>query len=162
MQRASFRDMNCSIAQTLEVIGEWWTILILRDLFLGVSRFDDFHARLGISRNILNDRLRGLVEAGVVEKVLYQEHPPRSDYRLTAKGRALWPVLTAMRQWGDEWEPNPAGPPVEAVHATCGHVMHAVMHCSACGERLAGRDLRLRRGPSAGEDSVLPDALVDR
>ena len=160
MQRASFRDMNCSIAQCLEVIGEWWTILILRDVFFGVTRFDELQGRLGISRNILNDRLNRLVDEGVVEKVLYQPHPPRYDYRLTKKGRALWPVLTTMRQWGDEWAVGEDGPPVELLHTTCGRHTTAVLHCADCGERLVGRELRLRPGPGAGDHSVLPDELT--
>lgn len=160
MQRASFRDMNCSIAQCLEVIGEWWTILILRDLFFGVTRFDELQARLGISRNILADRLQRLVAEDVVAKVAYQDHPPRFDYQLTKKGRALWPVLTTMRQWGDEWAVGEAGPPVELEHTTCGHRTTAVLHCAQCGERLVGRELRLRPGPGAGEDPVLPASLT--
>ena len=101
MERKSFADMDCSVAQCLEVVGDWWTMLIVRDAFLGVTRFDDFRQRLGISRNILQQRLTKLVDAGVLKRVPYSEHPPRDDYRLTAKGRDLWPVLTAMRQWGD-------------------------------------------------------------
>ena len=113
--------MNCSVAQCLEVVGEWWSMLIVRDAFLGVTRFDDFQARLGISRNILNDRLNHLVDRGVLKRVAYQEHPPRSEYRLTDKGRDLWGVLTAMREWGDAWA-APKGPPLEVVHEACGHV----------------------------------------
>src|SRR5436309_11763310 len=92
MQRTSFSDMHCSVAQCLEVVGEWWSLLIVRDAFLGVTRFDEFQERLGISRNVLNQRLARLVEAGVLVKVPYSMHPPRSDYRLTYKGRDLWPV----------------------------------------------------------------------
>src|SRR5438552_10180677 len=98
MQRTSFRAMDCSVAQCLEVVGEWWSMLIVRDAFLGVTRFDEFQSRLGISRNILNERLAHLVDAGVLEKVQYQERPARFDYKLTRKGRDLWPVLTTMRQ----------------------------------------------------------------
>src|SRR5437667_11556808 len=103
MQRTSFRAMDCSVAQCLEVVGEWWSMLIVRDAFLGVTRFDDFQARLGISRNILNQRLGHLVRAGVLEKIAYQARPTRFDYKLTRKGRDLWPVLTALRQWGDRY-----------------------------------------------------------
>src|SRR5206468_3556004 len=87
MERKSFSDMHCSVAQCLEVVGEWWTLLIVRDAFLGVTRFDEFQERLGISRNVLNQRLARLVEAGVLIKVPYSEHPPRFDYRLTDRGR---------------------------------------------------------------------------
>ena len=119
VQRTSFEDMNCSVAQCLEVVGEWWSLLIVRDAFFGVRRFDDFQARLGISRNILNQRLTKLVDDGVLERVPYQDNPPRANYRLTEKGRDLWHVLTAMRQWGDRWA-APDGPPLKMRHATCG------------------------------------------
>jgi DNA-binding HxlR family transcriptional regulator len=147
--------MNCSVARCLEVIGEWWTPLILRDLFMGISRFDDFQARLGIARNILAGRLNRLVKAGVVEKVPYQAHPPRFDYRLTEKGVDLWKVLTAMREWGDRWE-APAGPSVQMVHRACGNTTTTSMVCSDCGEPLDRRQVRLVRGPGAIDGSVLP------
>ena len=102
MERKSLAELHCSVAQCLEIVGEWWSMLILRDVFLGVTRFDDIQERLGISRNILSRRLSTLVDAGVLKKVLYSEHPPRFEYRLTKKGVDLWPVLTAMRQWGDQ------------------------------------------------------------
>jgi DNA-binding HxlR family transcriptional regulator len=112
VERKSFADMDCSVAQCLEVVGEWWSMLIVRDAFLGVTRFDEFQRRLGISRNILQQRLARLVDAGVLVRVPYSEHPPRHDYRLTDKGRDLWPVLTAMRQWGDKYDwPTDEGHP---------------------------------------------------
>ena len=138
--------MNCSVAQCLEVVGEWWSMLIVRDAFLGVRRFDDFQRRLGISRNILNQRLSGLVAAGVMERVPYVERPPRFEYRLTDKGRDLWPVLTAMRQWGDR-HAAPGGPPVEVVHKSCGHHTTAVLVCDRCGGPLAAHDVRAVPGP---------------
>ncbi|MDE2282208.1 MAG: helix-turn-helix transcriptional regulator [Actinomycetales bacterium] len=155
MERKSFADMHCSVAQCLEVVGEWWSMLIVRDAFLGVTRFDRFQERLGISRNILNQRLARLVDEGILDKVAYSEHPPRYDYRLTAKGLDLWPVITAMRQWGDRYA-APAGPPVLAVHETCGHVSQAVMVCSACGEPLAARDVRIVSGPGDADGRVAP------
>jgi len=148
VQRTSFEDMNCSVAQCLEVVGEWWSLLIVRDAFLGVRRFDDLQARLGISRNILNQRLTRLVDNGVLERVPYQEHPPRSEYRLTEKGRDLWHVVTAMRQWGDRWA-APEGPRVQTRHASCGHVTEAVPVCSHCGERLDAHSLTAVPGPGA-------------
>jgi DNA-binding HxlR family transcriptional regulator len=149
MRRKSFEDMNCSVAQTLEVVGEWWTMLIIRDAFLGVTRFDDFQARLGISRNILAERLDHLVDRGVLERQRYQEHPPRHAYVLTDKGRDLWPVLAAMRQWGDRWE-APEGPPVVLEHRSCGHLVDVVPTCSHCGEPLDSRSVRVHAGPGAG------------
>jgi len=152
--------MNCSIAQTLEVIGEWWTPLIVRDLFFGVSRFDEFQSRLGISRNILTERLGRLEEQGIVRRTPYQDRPPRYDYRLTAKGADLWRLMTMMREWGDRWA-APDGPPVATVHRGCGEVSEAVLVCSACGEALHRRDLRVEDGPGAGDTSILP-RRVDR
>src|SRR5579875_583914 len=115
MERKSFADMHCSVAQALETVGEWWTLLILRDVFLGVTRFDEIQHRLGISRNVLNQRLQGLVESGVLERVPYSDRPVRYEYRLTDKGRDLFPVLTALRQWGDKYA-APAGPPLRMRH----------------------------------------------
>jgi DNA-binding HxlR family transcriptional regulator len=135
MERKSFATMDCSVAQCLEVVGEWWSMHIVRDAFLGISRFDDFQRRLGISRNILQQRLGRLVETGVLERVPYSERPPRHDYRLTNKGRDLWPVLTAMRQWGDRYA-APSGPPVQLRHKACGALTEAVFVCSSCGEPL--------------------------
>jgi DNA-binding HxlR family transcriptional regulator len=148
VQRTSFAGVNCSVAQCLEVVGEWWSLLIIRDAFLGVTRFDDFQARLGISRNILNHRLTRLVEGGVLKRVPYCEHPPRSEYRLTAKGRDLWHVVTAMRQWGDRWALD-GPPPVEIRHAGCGQVTQAVPTCSHCGEPLEARAVSAVPGPGA-------------
>ena len=125
-------------------------MLIIRDAFLGVTRFEDFHDRLGISRNVLNQRLAHLVDAGVLKRVPYSEHPPRFDYRLTERGRDLWPILTAMRQWGDRWE-APAGPPIELVHPACGHTTQVVAACAACGDPLTARDVRAIPGPGGGE-----------
>jgi DNA-binding HxlR family transcriptional regulator len=146
VERKSFADMHCSVAQCLEVVGEWWSMLILRDVFLGITRFDQFQERLGISRNILGQRLGRLVDEGVLDKVPYSEHPPRYDYRLTDKGRDLWPVLTAMRQWGDTYA-APDGPPLQVIHRDCGKVSEAVLTCSACGEPITARDVRAVAGP---------------
>jgi DNA-binding HxlR family transcriptional regulator len=135
VERKSFAGMQCSVAQCLEVVGEWWSMLIVREIFQGATRFDEIADGLGISRNILNQRLGHLVEHGVLEKVSYSEHPPRYEYRLTGKGRDLWPVLTAMRQWGDR-HAAPGGAPLRMVHHDCGNVVDAVMTCSCCGEPL--------------------------
>jgi len=150
VQRTSFEDMRCSVAQCLDVVGEWWSLLIVRDAFLGVTRFDDFQARLGISRNILTQRLNHLVDGGVLKRVAYSDHPPRSEYRLTRKGRDLWHVITAMRQWGDQWA-APAGPPVETRHTGCGHVITAVPVCSHCAEPLDARSVTAVPGSGAAE-----------
>ena len=156
MRRTSFEDMNCSIAQSMEVIGEWWTPLILRDLMFGIVRFDELQARLGIARNVLTDRLNRLVERDVVTRRRYQEHPERYEYRLTEKGADLWKVLNALREWGDRWE-APNGPPVEMVHRSCGHIASAALVCSECGEPLERRELQMVRGPGANAANPLPE-----
>jgi DNA-binding HxlR family transcriptional regulator len=148
MRRTSFQGINCSVAQTLEVVGEWWTMLIIRDAFLGVTRFDRFHERLGISRNILTDRLDNLVEHGVLERHPYQENPVRYDYTLTDKGQDLWLVITAMRQWGDKWE-APDGAPVVLSHDSCGHISEVVPTCSHCGETVVWGSRQVLPGPGA-------------
>ncbi len=150
--------MNCSLAQSLEIIGEWWTPLILRDAMMGVSRFEQFQARLGIARNVLTQRLDTLVEHGLLERVPYQERPVRHEYRLTPMGRGLWPALQMLRQWGDQWL-APEGPPVETVHETCGHVLEARLACAHCGEQVRGADQSMRHGPgwSVGDTPLVPE-----
>lgn len=128
-------------------------MLILRDAFLGVTRFDQFQERLGISRNVLNQRLAHLVDAGVLVKIPYNDHPPRHDYRLTDKGRDLWPVVTTMRQWGDK-HAAPDGPPLQVTHKACGEISDAVLSCSACGAPIGARDVRAAPGPGAVEPLV--------
>jgi len=147
--------MDCSVAQCLEIVGEWWTMLIVRDAFLGVTRFEDFQKRLGISRNILQQRLAKLVDAGVLQRIPYSEHPPRDDYRLTAKGRDLWPVLTAMRQWGDAYA-APEGPPLEVVHDSCGQVSTQILVCEHCGEQVGPRDVHAVPGAGRAAGLVRP------
>jgi DNA-binding HxlR family transcriptional regulator len=148
VRRTSFEDVHCSVAQCLEVVGDWWSLLIVRDAFLGVRRFDDFQERLGISRNTLNQRLTHLVDHDVLDRVPYQDHPPRSEYRLTEKGRDLWHVLTAMRQWGDRWA-APDGPPLAVRHRTCGKLTEAVTVCSECGEPVDLHSVVAEVGPGA-------------
>jgi DNA-binding HxlR family transcriptional regulator len=154
MRRASFAGMNCSIAQTLEIVGEWWTLLILRDCFLGVHRFDHFHARLGIARNVLSQRLEKLADCGVLERRPYQDNPVRYDYRLTPKGRDLWPVLESMRQWGDKWVMGDAHAPMDLVHERCGQRTRGVLTCVHCGERLRLSDVHVEPGPGQGSSPL--------
>ncbi len=153
--------MDCSVAQCLEVVGEWWSMLIIRDAFLGISRFDDFQRRLGISRNILQQRLGRLVDTGVLARVPYSQHPPRHDYRLTDKGRDLWPVLTAMRQWGDH-HAAPSGPPLQLVHKVCGAISDAVLVCASCGEPLGPRDVDAVPGPGHRRGDLSPPRVRPR
>lgn len=158
MKRTSVKDMNCSIAQCVEVIGDWWTPLVVRDLLFGIGRFDDIQERLGISRNVLTQRLELLIEHGLVERRPYQDRPPRFDYVLTAKGRDLWPVLQAMKQWGDRWAAPDDGVPVETLHLGCDHVTTIVPTCGHCGEAVRPSQLRAVPGPGvdARNGSPLP------
>jgi DNA-binding HxlR family transcriptional regulator len=150
--------MNCSIAQSLEIIGEWWTLLILRDSFLGVRRFEDFVERLGISRNILTTRLDTLVSHGVLERRTYDVGRERHDYVLTDKGLALWPVLTTLREWGDEWVVGQDNVPITLEHKARGH--RAVLRhvCDECGEPLDARAVRAVPGPGTESqtDAIIP------
>jgi DNA-binding HxlR family transcriptional regulator len=146
----SYDDQVCSIARTLELIGERWTILIVRDAFLGVRRFDDFQRSLGIARNVLQGRLERLVEHGILERVRYQERPERFEYRLTEKGLDLWPVLVSLVSWGDR-HAAPEGPPVILEHRSCGGHVNDRRICDKCGAFLNPRDVKVRRGPGVRE-----------
>jgi DNA-binding HxlR family transcriptional regulator len=161
VEHKSFEKMTCSVAQSLDAIGEWWTLLLVRDAFLGVRRFDEFQARLGISRNILARRLAKLVAAGIFSKRPYQDNPPRYDYLLTDKGRDLFPVLTALRQWGDK-HAAPLGPPVEVEHLGCGATSRLVLTCDHCDQRVGPRDVRARNGPGGAKLPKRRDDSVRR
>ena len=131
-----YDEQDCSIARALEVVGERWTLLILREAFLGTSRFDDFHRRLGIARNVLQTRLERLVAEGVLERFPYQERPPRYDYQLTQEGRDLLPVLVALLHWGDRHRAPDVGPRGAIAHANCGGAINAALQCERCGARV--------------------------
>lgn len=159
MKRVSFEPMACSIAQALEVVGEWWTPLIVREVFFGRRRFDEIQRDLGISRNILTDRLGSLVDAGVLERRDIGQTGTRWEYHLTEKGQDLWPVLTALMQWGDKWEVGDKGPPVVMEHRTCGHPADPTYVCGHCGERLRSRDLRAHVAEGWEDDPTHPLAF---
>jgi len=146
-------DENCSVARTVEHIGERWTMLILRDAFYGIRRFDDFQASLGIARNILTKRLNTFLSAGIMRKEQYQERPPRYEYRLTEKGRDLVPLLTSLLAWGDRWEAD-AEPPVRLIHTDCGNEMHATVVCSECRAEINAFNLRMDPVPQIVADRV--------
>jgi DNA-binding HxlR family transcriptional regulator len=135
MTPSDLAAMECSIARTLDAIGDKWSLLILRDAFYGVRRFDVFQRDLGVARNILTDRLQKLVAKGVLEKRQYEDRPPRFEYRLTDQGRDLVGVVLAMMRWGDRWTVQGKAP-VTVTHTACGHVTTAVVACSECGEEL--------------------------
>ncbi|MFI9007535.1 winged helix-turn-helix transcriptional regulator [Actinosynnema sp. NPDC053489] len=148
MLRRTYDGQVCSIARALEVVGERWTLLIVREAVSGVTRFDGFLNRMPIARNVLSDRLNNLVECGVLERVLYQDRPPRHEYRLTAKGRDLTPVLLALMAWGDRHEPSPTGPPAVAEHAACGGVVRTRMVCDCCEQQVPPGHVVRRSGGS--------------
>lgn len=137
----------CSVARALSVVGERWTLLILRDAFLGTRRFDRFQARLGITRHRLSERLVKLVDHGVLTKVRYSDKPPRYEYRLTRKGLGLYPVLMTLGRWGDEWMDRGEGAPVEYFHQRCNRKTHAVLTCDDCGEELKPTQVTPMVGP---------------
>ena len=145
MKRTSVGHLECSVARTLDVVGEWWTLLVIRNLMFGQRRFEAIQADLGIARNILSDRLATLLEHGVVERVKYQDHPERFEYLLTEKGRELFPVVAALMAWGDKWA-APDGKPIQLVH-DCGHVATPTVVCDHCGEPLELRRVRAKSGP---------------
>jgi DNA-binding HxlR family transcriptional regulator len=133
-------ELACSIARTLQVIGDRWTLLILRDAFRGVRRFDEFADDLGIARNLLADRLGRLVRHGIFEKVPYRDRPVRYEYRLTARGLDLSPALVALMRWGDKHLAE-ADPPVVLVHKSCGHPLDQVFVCWDCDETITPRQI---------------------
>jgi DNA-binding HxlR family transcriptional regulator len=146
VKRSSVSHLQCSIAQTLEIVGEWWTLLILRNISMGQRRFEAIQADLGIARNVLSDRLGTLVEHGIVEKHKYQDNPERFEYRATAKGKDLMGVLYALMAWGDKWA-APDGKPMILTHTDCGHETDAQVVCSQCGEPLLWGHTRVSAGP---------------
>jgi DNA-binding HxlR family transcriptional regulator len=144
-----FTEQNCSIASALTIVGERWTLLVMRDVLLGRRRFADLKRSLGVAPNILSDRLGTLVDHGLLERHLYSEHPQSYEYRPTQKGRDINPVLVSLMQWGDQHATPEGGPPRVFVHTACGHDAHPAHHCSHCGETLGPRDLKVRPGPGA-------------
>lgn len=161
MGRVDFSEMPCSVARTLEAIGDRWSLLIVRDAFYGLRRFDEFTADLGIARNVLADRLGKLVDQGVFDKVAYEDRPPRHEYVLTAKGRDLLGVVLAMSAWGDRWEADAGEAPVTFDHRSCGgRGITPEVTCSDCGDPLRLGDVRARPVPVSGarplESSLAP------
>jgi DNA-binding HxlR family transcriptional regulator len=143
------RPPVCSIARAMEILGERWTFLILREAFYGVRRFSDMQRNLGIARNILSTRLQTLVGAGIFERRLYQEEPERYEYRLTPAGRDLYPSIVTLMRWGDEHLTGELGPPVVLRHNLCGHEADPVLVCSHCREELRPRDVTPERSDAA-------------
>jgi DNA-binding HxlR family transcriptional regulator len=145
----AFSDFACSIARALDLVGESWTPLILRDLFAGMSRFDELQRDLGVASNVLAARLQRLREAEIVERLPDPDDARRVHYALTERGRELFPVLLSLMAWGDKWLARPGRQPVLVVHRACGQVTAAVPSCAVCREPLALGDLVFRPGPGA-------------
>jgi DNA-binding HxlR family transcriptional regulator len=143
-----YTSQHCSIARALEVIGDRWTMLIVREAFSGTRRFDDFQRNLGIARTVLTERLGRLVDDGVLVKQRYQDRPARFEYRLTEKGTALWPVLMALLFWGDRHAVD-GPPPVVVEHRDCGGELDDRRNCRRCGAPLVPADVRGRVNPAA-------------
>ena len=149
MQRTQFAGKACSIARTLDVIGEPWSPLILRDVYVGINRFDQLHSDLGISRKVLTQRLAWLVEQGILQRRQYSTRPPRHEYVLTSKGQELCDLLLVMVRWGDRWTGGEAGPPVLYRHHACDQIGHVELHCSHCGQPMRATDIDVLPGPGA-------------
>jgi DNA-binding HxlR family transcriptional regulator len=159
VKRTSLAHVNCSVARTLDVVGEWWTLLIVRNIMLGQRRFEAIHRDLGIARNILSDRLATLVANDIVEKRMYQDTPERFEYLLTQRGRDLFPVIAALMAWGDAWV-SPDGAPLVFRHS-CGADSQPIVVCSACGEPLDIGSVRARLGPGGTRRQARVGAAVD-
>lgn len=134
-------DTHCPVARSLSILGDRWTLLIIRNAFLRTRRFEDFQKQLGITRHLLSDRLNRLVGNKVFQKVLYQEAPKRYEYRLTEAGVALYPVILTLSKWGNTWMNDGSHPPLEFVHKPCGHKTSPELRCTECGEEIQTRDM---------------------
>ncbi|MWA06855.1 transcriptional regulator [Actinomadura sp. LD22] len=144
----TYESQNCSIARALEVVGDRWTLLVIRSAFEGVRRFDDFQDALGVARNVLTDRLTRLCDEEIMRRVPYQERPERYEYRLTRKGVELWPAMMTLLMWGDRHY-APDGPPVIVGHRGCGGTLTPRFTCDSCGATLGPGDVDTRPGPGA-------------
>jgi len=155
MLHREYETQVCSIARTLEVVGERWSLLLIRSIGLGIHRFDDLKESLGITRSVLTSRLKRLADEGVIERVQYLERPPRFEYRLTEKGRDLWPTMIQMVLWGDRYYPEPEGPPRFIEHTGCGGRADHHLNCDKCGEPLELGKFRAVPGPALIERGLV-------
>ena len=141
MKLAEIRSQPCSIARALSVVGDGWMLVILRDAFRGRRRFSEFQAHTGAQATVISDRLKRMVDLGILERVEYQQSPTRHEYRLTDKGRDLYPALLMLSRWGDTYLDDGDGPPVSYTHVSCGHAADPRVTCSHCGEEVDVRSL---------------------
>lgn len=149
MLHRDYPGLDCSVAKALEVIGERWSLLIVRAVMHGNRRFGEMQGSLGIARNVLSARLQRLVDEEILERRAYQESPPRYEYFLTEKGLDLWPALIALLHWGDRYSPSPEGPRRLIVHKECGGTVSERGICESCGKLLHARDAKQVPGPGA-------------
>jgi DNA-binding HxlR family transcriptional regulator len=147
VKRIDTSDWPCTIARSAAVLADHWNVLLIRQACLGTRRFDEFQSELGIGRNILSVRLSQLVDEGIMQRVAYRDSPPRSEYRLTDKGRDVFPILAAMAAWGDRWLVGDEGTPLILHHNTCDHDMQARVVCSECDAPIDVRAVTARPGP---------------
>jgi DNA-binding HxlR family transcriptional regulator len=159
MSRKRFNGMNCGIAQTLDVLGDWWTLLIVRDAFFGLRRFSEFEASLGIAKNILASRLRQLVDKGILLRVDAGATGPRHEYQLSAKGEALLPLLMALRDWSDRWVFGPGHEPLVVVERATGRRVPPLSVRNVDGKVLHRRALRMLPGPGVSQQGQPADAI---
>ena len=143
MGRAALSSQTCTLARAVALVGDEWTILILRELFLGTRRFDEFLRQAGMSPHLLSQRLKKLETEGIVKRHAYSERPPRHEYRLTKMGQALWPAIISLKQWGDDWLGDEEVP-VRLRHKACGHDTRPHLTCPECGEPMTARDCEAR------------------
>ncbi len=160
--RTSFSDRACSAARAMDVIGDDWTLLIVRDLLFGIRRFDALQAELGISRKVLTQRLNRLVADGIVKKRPYQQQPLRHEYLLTEKGLDLQPILLALGEWGHRWLDGDGRAPLEFVHLDCGQPAHPTTYCSHCHKPVHARNVRARALPPAREEAGRIEACAGK
>jgi DNA-binding HxlR family transcriptional regulator len=164
----AFAEQHCSIARPLSVLGERWTFLVLREIFLGRRRFDEIQKDLGIATNVLSARLATLVDEGIVDRRPYREKPERFEYRLTEKGIDLQPIILDLMRWSDQHMPVPGGPIHKLTHLDCGHDFHPVQSCSHCGGEVHARNVKRRFGRGAtrkqrqAEKRVLAELRAER
>lgn len=142
MRTSQLVKMTCTIARAADVIGDPWTIMIMKELFLGQRRFDDIQTYTGVSPHLLSVRMKKLEKQGIVERRAYQQRPARYEYRLTGKGVDLWPVLIALKDWCARWGKWPEGEPLKIRHKACDHLTSMKVVCSHCGEPIDARDVR--------------------
>ncbi len=156
MKRTDTSDWPCTIARSVDVLGDHWNLLLIRQACTGTRRFDDFQRALGIGRNILSLRLNRLVDEGLLERVEYQRSPARCEYRLAPKGRDVYPILAAMATWGERWLTGPEGTPLVLHHTTCDHDMRAIVVCSQCTEPIDVRQVQAKAGPGYATRQAAP------